>query len=78
MILREFFKYGDDGFEQYKTYNPDNDISILDKEDTRNTRLSLEDIREMRLSSEEHDAQQHEEAIFVQKMYGAPPTEDTL
>ena len=78
MILREFFKYGDDGFEQDKTYNPDNDISILDKEDTRKTRLSLEDIREMSLSSEEHDAQQREEAIFVQKMYKAPDIENNI
>ena len=78
MKLFEFFRYGEDGFEQDKKYDPEQDISILDKEDTRKTRLSLKDIRGIRLSAEEHDAQQHEEAIFVQKMYGAPPTEDTL
>ena len=67
MKLFEFFRYGEDGFEQDKNYDPEQDISILDKEDTRKTRLSLKDIKGIRLSSEEHDAQQHEEAIFVQK-----------
>ena len=38
MKLNEFFTYGADGFEQDKTYEPENDISILDSEDTRKTR----------------------------------------
>ena len=71
-------KYTDQGFEQDKSYNPDDDISILDKNDTRKTRLSLKDINEMRLASEDHDAQQKEEAKFVQKMYGASAQEDNL
>ena len=32
----------------------------------------------MRLSSEEHDEQQKEEAVFVQKMYGQPAETDNL
>lgn len=78
MKLFEFMRYGDEGFEQDKAYNPDNDISILDQNDTRKTRLSLNDINEMRLASEDHDEQQKEEAIFVQKMYGQPAQEDNL
>ena len=74
----EFFTYTGDGFEQDKTYNPENDISILDKDDTRKTRLTLDDINQMRLASEEHDAQQKEEAEFVQKMYGQPAEVDDL
>ena len=66
MKLMEFFTYTGDGFEQDKTYNPENDISILDKDDTRKTRLTLDDINQMRLASEEHDAQQKEEAEYVQ------------
>ena len=62
MILREFFTYTADGFEQDKTYEPENDISVLDKDDTRKTRLTLKDINSMRLASEEHDVQQKEEA----------------
>ena len=78
MKLNEFFTYGEEGFEQDKTYNPENDISILDKDDTRKTRLTLDDINQMRLASEEHDAQQKEEAEFVQKMYGQPAEVDDL
>ena len=76
MKLLEFFTYGEEGFEQDKTYEPENDISVLDKDDTRKTRLSLKDINSMRLASEDHDAQQKEEAKFVQKMYGQPAEED--
>jgi hypothetical protein len=32
----------------------------------------------MRLASEEHEAQQKEEAKFVQKMYGQPAPDDNL
>ena len=77
MKLFEFFTYTTDGFEQDKTYEPENDISVMDAEDTRKTRLSLKDINSMRLASEAHDAQQKEEAKFTQKMYGQPaPTDD--
>ena len=78
MKLFEFFTYGADGFEQDKTYEPENDISILDDEDTRKTRLTLKDINSMRLASEDHDAKQKEEAVFVQKMYGTPAQDDNL
>jgi hypothetical protein len=78
MKLFEFFTYTADGFEQDKNYEPNNDISILDQTDTRKTRLTLKDINEMRLASEEHEAQQKEEAVFVQKMYGQPAQDDNL
>ena len=52
MILKEFFTAGEEGMEQQKNYDAENDISILDKEDTRKTRLTLKDINKMRLASE--------------------------
>ena len=70
MKLFEFFTHTEDGFEQDKTYNPEQDISVLDSEDTRKTRLTLKDINQMRLASEDHEAKQKEEAVFVQKIYG--------
>jgi len=76
MQLREFFTHTQDGFEQDKTYDPEQDISILDKDDTRKTRLTLKDINSLRLASEEHDSQQKEEAVFVQKMYAQPQADD--
>ena len=78
MKLLEFFTYTQDGFEQDKSYDPEQDISVLDSEDTRKTRLTLKDINSMRLASEDHDAQQKEEAVFVQKMYGQPAKDDNL
>ena len=78
MKLFEFFTDTQDGFEQDKSYDPEQDISVLDSEDTRKTRLTLKDINSMRLASEDHDAQQKEEAVFVQKMYGQPAKDDNL
>ena len=78
MKLNEFFTHTANGFEQDKTYEPENDISILDDNDTRKTRLSLKDINSMRLASEAHDAQQKEEAVFTQKMYGQTAEVDDL
>ena len=78
MILKELFTQSEQGFEQQKNYNAEDDISVLDKEDTRKTRLSLKDINSMRLASEAHDAQQKEEAVFVQKMYGQTAQDDNL
>ena len=78
MQLREFFTHTQDGFEQDKSYDPEQDISILDKDDTRKTRLTLGDINSLRLASEEHDSQQKEEAEFVQKMYAQPAGADEL
>ena len=78
MKLFEFFTYDEEGAKQDKTYEPENDISVLDKADTRKTRLTLKDINSMRLASEAHDAQQKEEAVFVQKMYGTPAQDDNL
>ena len=69
MILKEFFTQGEQGFEQQKNYNAEDDISILDDGNTRKTRLTLKDINKMRLASEQHDEEQKQEAIFVQKMY---------
>jgi hypothetical protein len=78
MKLNEFFHYGEEGFEQQKNYNAEDDISILDDGDTRKTRLHLKDINKMRLASEQHDEDQKQEAVFVQKMYGQPAQDDNL
>ena len=78
MKLNEFFTYTADGPEEDKSYDPEHDISVLDSEDTRKTRLTLKQINSMRLASEAHDAQQKEEAVFVQKMYGQPAGTDDI
>jgi len=78
MKLNEFFQHTENGFEQQKNYNAEDDISILDTDDTRKTRLTLGQINKMRLASEQHDAEQKEEAVFVQKMYGQPLADDNI
>jgi hypothetical protein len=78
MKLFEFFQYTADGFEQDKTHEPESDISVMDSTDTRKTRLTLKQINSMRMASEAHDAQQKEEAVFTQKMYGQPAGTDDL
>jgi len=72
MRLTEMWSYTPQGFEQNKNYNAEDDISVLDADDTRKTRLKLQDINKMRLASEAHDKDQREQAEFVQKMYGQP------
>jgi len=78
MKLNEFFQHTENGFEQQKNYNAEDGISILDTDDTRKTRLTLGQINKMRLASEQHDAEQKEEAVFVQKMYGQPLADDNI
>jgi len=79
MRLTEMWSYTPQGFEQNKNYNAQDDISILDADDNRKTRLKLRDINKMRLASEAHDQDQREQAEFVQKMYGQPAAaEDNL
>ena len=70
MKLFEFFTYTADGFEQDKTYEPENDISILDSEDTRKTRLTLRQINRARKASELHNTEKADELDFVRQMYG--------
>ena len=77
MRLTEMWAYTPQGFEQNKGYNAEDDISVLDTDDTRKTRLKLRDIK-MRLASEAHDQDQREQAEFVQKMYGQQPAADNL
>ena len=51
MKLFEFFTYTQDGFEQDKSYDPEQDISVLDSEVTRKTLLRLSDINALRVAS---------------------------
>jgi len=69
MKLFEFFTYTADGFEQDKTYEPENDISVMDSTDTRKTRLTLKQINSMRLASEAHDALEEGDTLLMLDTY---------
>jgi hypothetical protein len=75
MILRELF-YIDPNTRHVASdmrYNPDNDKSVMQRSDTRKTRLSLRQINELRKSSESHILEQEVELSFVNAMYSTPP-----
>jgi len=74
MILRELFYIDKD--KQTLTndlrYDPQRDVSAINKRDTRKTRLTLEQINKLRKQSEAHILEQEQELQFVKSMYGAP------
>ncbi len=75
MILRELF-YIDPNTRHVASdmrYNPNDDKSLMQRSDTRKTRLSLRQINELRKSSEAHILEQEVELAFVHSMYSTPP-----
>lgn len=74
MILREIFYFDRETVEpvEDKGYDPSADDSIMDFNDTRRTRLSLEQINRARISSELHIEEKQKELEFIRQMYGIP------
>lgn len=75
MILRELFYIDKDAKNMSgdMRYEPNRDITAVSRKDTRKTRLTLEQINQLRKSSESHILEQEQELQFVKSMYGAPP-----
>ena len=53
-----------------KTYDATDDESIMKRDDTRKTRLTLRQINKARKASEIHAEEQEKELEFVRQMYG--------
>lgn len=72
MILRELFYYDRETLEPIEDnrYDPLSDDSILDIDDTRKTRLTLDQINRARKASELHIKEKQEELDFIRQMYG--------
>lgn len=72
MILRELFYFDLETVEpvEDKSYEPENDDSPMNYDDTRKTRLSLAQINRIRKSSEFHNEQKEKELEFIRQMYG--------
>ena len=72
MILRELFYFDKQTIEpiEDKTYDPTDDESIVKRDDTRKTRLTLRQINKARKASEVHAEEQEKELDFVRQMYG--------
>ena len=63
MILRELF-YADKDMQSISNdlqYSPDHDSSSLNRKDTRKTRLTLQQINQLRKASESHILEQEKD-----------------
>lgn len=72
MILRELFYFDKETVEPTEDdrYEPENDQSPVDYDDTRKTRLTLRQINRIRKASELHTKEKSEELNFIKQMYG--------
>ena len=72
MILREIFYFDKETNEpiEDKTYDATDDESIVKRDDTRKTRLTLRQINKARKMSEIHAEETEKELEFVRQMYG--------
>ena len=72
MILRELFYFDKETIEpvEDKTYDATDDESVIKRDDTRKTRLTLRQINKARTASEIHAQEEQKELDFVRQMYG--------
>jgi len=75
MILRELF-YIDPDTQKVSNdlrYDAKRDVSQMKRDDTRKTRLTLQQINQLRKASEAHFLEQESELGFINSMYATPP-----
>jgi hypothetical protein len=74
MLLNEFFYFDNDSndFAKDRRYNNSRDSSVVKRDDTRKTRLTLRQINQLRMQSEAHEMEKQTELSFIQQMYGTP------
>lgn len=72
MILRELFYFDKQTLEpvEDKSYDPTDDESVVNRDDTRKTRLTLRQINKARKASELHTEESEKELGFIRQMYG--------
>ena len=72
MILRELFYFDKQTIEpvEDKSYDATDDESIVKRDDTRKTRLTLKQINKARIASELHQEEEQKELELVRQMYG--------
>ena len=72
MILREIFYYDKETMQPTEDdrYEPQYDDSIVDLDDTRQTRLTLRQINRARKACELHTKEKAKENDIVRQMYG--------
>lgn len=72
MILRELFYFDKETIDpiEDKRYDATDDHSVVNRDDTRKTRLTLRQINKARKASELHQEETQKELAFVRQMYG--------
>ena len=80
MILREFLYFDQQTFVpvEDKSYDAVDDESIVKRDDTRKTRLSLKQINKARKASEFHQEEKDKELDFIRQMYGIQAQPEAL
>ena len=71
-MLREIFYFDKETLEPVdnKQYDPIDDESIVKRDDTRKTRLTLRQINKVRKAADLHSEEQIKDLDFVRQMYG--------
>jgi hypothetical protein len=72
MILRELYYFDKETMEptEDNRYDPSEDDSIVQQDDTRKTRLSLKDINKARRADDMHRSESQKDLVQVRSMYG--------
>lgn len=72
MILRELFYFDKETVEPVENnrYEPENDRSPMELDDTRKTRLTLRQINRIRKAADLHKEDKIKDLHFVRQMYG--------
>ena len=72
MILRELYYFDKETVEPVENdrYEPENDSSPLDIDDTRKTRLTLRQINRIRKAADLHKEEKIKDLHFIRQMYG--------
>ena len=72
MILRELFYFDKETIEPVENdrYEPENDTSPVNYDDTRKTRLTLRQINRIRKAADLHKEEKVKDLHFVRQMYG--------
>lgn len=77
MLLKEFIYFDNQSREMLddRRYNPDNDSSILKRDELRKTRLTFKMLNEIRRASDAREEEKLKDRGLIRKMYSTPPAE---
>lgn len=78
--LRELYYFDKETLENGENdrYQPEDDESPLQYDDTRKTRLTLRAINKIRKAGEQHNKDASEELFFIRQMYGVPAADGAI